>query len=187
MIPRIESSVRWNLPLLLSIEISHRNSTIFKNPGLRRQFTLCFPAAALAVQCLAPLAALGRVCGVPKGGSAGARASRSIPASPAGGRWWGAARSGASLPRRPAGREASQNQGSVRLTAPPLRARHPRPRAAPECSTVASPRHGSPRRPIPLPGLNGRCHYRKRSAVLLINDRLRGLLSQLLSRRPESP
>jgi hypothetical protein len=40
-------------------------------------------------------------------------------------------------PRRSAWREASRNQGSVRATAPPLRVRHSRPRAAPECSTMA--------------------------------------------------
>jgi hypothetical protein len=70
----------------------------------------------------------------------------SIPGFPAGGRWWEPARSGSSSPRRSAWREALQNQGSVRATAPPLQARHFHPRAAPECSTMASPRHGSPTR-----------------------------------------
>jgi hypothetical protein len=76
-----------------------------------------FTAAALAARCLAPLAALGQVCGVPKGGRAGARASRSIPASRAGGRWWGPARTGSSSPRRSASREVLQNRGSARATA----------------------------------------------------------------------
>src|SRR5262245_33775700 len=107
-------------------------------------FALCFTAAVLAARCLLPVAALGRVCGALKGGRAGVRALRSIPGFPAGGRWWEPARSGSSSPRRSAWREAPQNQGSVRATAPPLQARHFHPRAAPECSTMASPRHGSP-------------------------------------------
>ena len=37
-------------------------------------------------------------------------------------------------------------RSAARATAPPLRARQPRPRAAPACSTMASPRHGSPTR-----------------------------------------
>jgi hypothetical protein len=76
--------------------------------------------------------------GCQKAGRAGARASRSIPASPAGGRWRGPARSGSSPPRRPASREEPQNRRSARATAPPSSTRHPRPRAAPECSTMAS-------------------------------------------------
>jgi hypothetical protein len=48
-----------------------------------------FTVAALAAWCPALLAALGRACRVPKGGRAGARASRSIPVSRTGGRWWG--------------------------------------------------------------------------------------------------
>ena len=57
------------------------------------------------------------------------------PASQAGGRWSGPARSGSSSPRRWAWREVLQNRGSARATAPPLSTRHPRPRAAPGCST----------------------------------------------------
>jgi hypothetical protein len=115
---------------------------------LRREFTCArvitvrvyptFTVAADEVYLLYVSHQLPLLCGVsrqsrlragfagPKGGRAGARASRAIPASPAGGRSWGPARSGSSSPRRAAWREAPQNQGSVRATAPPLRARHPR-------------------------------------------------------------
>ena len=61
------------------------------------------------MRCLAPLAALGRVCGVPKGGRAVARASRSIPASRRAADS-GRARSGSSSPRRSAWREAPRNR-----------------------------------------------------------------------------
>src|SRR6516225_2744836 len=89
------------------LEIFHHSTSV---PALLTQqdrlfvitvtvYPLRFTAVELAARCPAPLAALGRVCGVPKGGPAGARASRSIPGSPMGGRWWEPARSGSSSPR----------------------------------------------------------------------------------------
>ena len=97
---------------------SRNDIRVFQQPATDRPptsntvtvYPMFFTAAELAVRCLAPLAALGRACGAPKGGRAGARASRSIPASPVGGRWWGPLDPGC---RRRAGRQCEE-RGEIR-------------------------------------------------------------------------
>src|SRR5271170_4639077 len=80
------------------------------------RFLPFWPAASFADQSLA----LRKSWNAGSNRRSQARASRFIPAFPAGVRWWGLVRSGLSPPRQSASQEAPQNRGLARATAPPL-------------------------------------------------------------------
>src|SRR5215831_15611455 len=155
------------------------------SPGITVTVYSAFTAAAFAARCPAPLGALGRVCEVPNGSRAGAPASRSIPASPAGGRWWGPLDPGRRRPvrrhgekRRKIGCQRAQRRHRSELV---IRTRWLRPRSRPSAWRNLVNCHRSPENfdQCAQSALSGRLCRRQLIIPLSVKVRRRGELSRI--------